>query len=782
MIRKVSVINLITICFFCLWGSPLFSQATFTVSSSAVTATDIGVTELTGQVILTVNSGTTAQAPLSVQYSALITNNSASEINVNGTGGLVGISLTPVLDRANNLVKIDVPAGGGAGSRIMINGVRVALAGQNYTNVTATITSTISNGNAILSGQQNVVVINSIQQPFTVDMSSIPISWKNGQVVNPGTFIVVTETYQTAFSDAVGQYGQTLPTELRIEPFPALPPGVTLTFAPSASAATGATFATADGQQVTVPRSDGTTSVVYQFQSGSLSSATIEAFRFFVTVGVKPPADTGTTTFQVTLLPIGIAVPNSKSPVVDIPRYFERQVPNDYDLVTGSASLAIPFQAESSGTYVGIALTNPAPYRVKVNLAAYDETGALISGSGITNPIDEIMPEMGQFAKLATDVFGANFNASVQGTIRVTGKTSLLPSFYLTGKTIGQALDGATADFSPMQNWIWPSVSHQDPSPSTLLVAFNPGATTASAVLRLYDSSGSLKATATQKILPGGTFILDALELFKNVDFNTLSGGYITGSSDLGLVVTESFGNSLDSNVLRGQVVIQRPRFTIAHFVIGGGYQTELNFVNTDSSVTGKLTLTAFDNKGSMLGGSPVNVSVLPGTQLIRTMDQFFPSISGSFTTGYIQVDVDPYYIGAFPAMAPISGSVRFTSGGSGSTALPLFLPGSSDFIYSHVAQDSGYFTGIAILNPNAASATVTLEAFTKDGASVGSLSTLLLPGQKLAKLLYELIPLSDGQTGGYVHIQSTLPVVSFSLFGTSDGKVLSAIPPQSID
>jgi hypothetical protein len=43
------------------------------------------------------------------------------------------------------------------------------------------------------------------------------------------------------------------------------------------------------------------------------------------------------------------------------------------------------------------------------------------------------------------------------------------------------------------------------------------------------------------------------------------------------------------------------------------------------------------------------------------------------------------------------------------------------------------------------------------------------------------MIPATLGQIGGYVHIQSDQPVLSFSLFGTNDGKVLSAIPPQSI-
>jgi hypothetical protein len=52
---------------------------------------------------------------------------------------------------------------------------------------------------------------------------------------------------------------------------------------------------------------------------------------------------------------------------------------------------------------------------------------------------------------------------------------------------------------------------------------------------------------------------------------------------------------------------------------------------------------------------------------------------------------------------------------------------------------------------------------------------------QKKSKLLTEFFPALVGQdlASGYILINSTQPIASFSLFGTNSSSVLSAIPPQ---
>jgi hypothetical protein len=765
---------------------PLFAQAVFTVSSSSATGADIGVTELTGQLILTVSSGRTAAAPLLIHYSSSITNNSESEISVLGTGGLSGIAPSPFLDRANNTIRIDVPEGATEPSLFQITGVRVDLTQQGLSTVTATISAPKSAGNTIVAGQDTAVVLNSVRQPFTIDFDADSIKLDSLTAGSAEGSIVVAESYSTAFSSAVGSFGQTVPTQIRFNPFPSIPHGLKVTFPSTvASSETGASFTTVSGQDETVPRDDGSTMVVYRFSGVAASDSTAESFSFDITVTVVPPAEAGPLTFQATLLPTGIAVPNSQFPSTDIPRYVERPLPDETELQTGTVRMAIPFRSQGQNqAFTGIALTNPIPFRVKVNLAAYDAQGSLISGSGITNPVNLILPRSGQFARLASEVFGPGFNSSTSGTIVATASTASLAGFYLEGGTIApQDLDGATADLVPVRHWVWPTVFHQGASPVTLLRMFNPGLGAAKATLRLYDASGSLKASADIVVAPGGTQVRDAGTVFTASDLNSLSGGYITGSSDVGLAVSEVFGNSNDSNVLQGQLAVQRRTYLVPHFVTGDGYSTELSFVNMDPAVTAQLTLTAFDDDGIPVGGGPVEVLVAPGNQYTQTVARIFPAFGSSFTTGYIRVDLATSSLGPFATAPALTGSVRFTSaGGVGSTALPLFIPPSSNFVYSHVAQNLGYFSGVAVINPNATAVTVDLEVLAEDGTPVGSMSSDLQPGQKIAKLLAELIPASAGRLGGYVRVRSTLPVSSFSLFGTDDGKLLSAIPPQQVE
>ncbi len=771
-------------------ASPGFAQATFSVGSVNVTATDIGATELAGAITLTIISGTSVEAPFVIKYSAQITNNSANEIFVQGTGALSAIPWAPTLDRTKNSIMIIVPAGGVAGNKIEIAGVRVALAGQNYTSVTAAITSPSATGNAIAVGQAAPTVIGNILEPFSVDLSVVPpLKWQNGQATIASTYFYVKEKYLTAFNDNIAVYGQTVPTEIRITPFPSIPAGVKLTFSAIAtSIESAATLNTLSKAPETVPRADGSTDVIYAYSGNRLSSTTLESFPIQVQVTVDPDSRaSGTVTFQAALVPIGIAVPDDEFPSTDIPRYTERLVPDESDLLLGLTRLAFPFRIKSDGTYTGIAVTNPQNYRVDVTLTAYDSQGNVIAGTGIANPVNLTLPRRGQLAKVATQIFGTGFNTATSGTILVEGKTPLLEGFYLVGdEGGGSRLDGSTADISPFEISTLPAVLHQGPSTYNFLEIYNPGTSAANVLLRLYDINGLEISSATlPAIKPGGSLSRDVTQIFSNLDISAFSGGYINCRSNVAVVARETFGNSLDSNVLTAQSGLQRRSIPIAHFAQGGGYVTELNLVNGSNTVDAEITLTAIDSGGTPLAspGNPAQITIKPSAQMIRSMQDLFPGLSSSLTTGSLQMDVKQSSSGPFVTVPPVLGSIRFSSAdGYSSASLPIILPALSDFVYSQVAQAQGYYTGIALLNTNTTMTSVTLDVYKADGTWVGVSTITLLPGQKVSRLLYEFIPTTLGQVGGYIHVQASQPIMSFALFGTDNGKSLSAIPPQPVD
>jgi hypothetical protein len=452
--------------------------------------------------------------------------------------------------------------------------------------------------------------------------------------------------------------------------------------------------------------------------------------------------------------------------------------------MTGLTELAFPFQRESGLTFTGVAITNPQSSRVRATLTAYDANGILITGGNITNPVNIVLPRRGQYARLASEIFGAAFNASSAGVIRVAGKTPQLEGFFLTGDMSGTKLDGGTGDIAATFVSYLPLVFQEGDAPFSQLEIFNPGNSAATVNLQLMDSNGTPLAAATRSIPAGGMLLQDVGDIFE-LDPGSIPGGYIKGMSDVAVVFRENFGDARESNILASpQPVASLAGFYVPHFATGDQYSTELRIVNVSTARQASVTLTLLDDSGAPLSipGNPAGVEISPGGQLSRTVASLFPGLGSGLVTGTIRVAVKAFSRGPFLTVPGITGAVRFYAANtSASATLPLFVAPARDLVYSHVAEDLGYFTGVAVMNPNAAPAGFTLDVYDKDGAQVGSLSSVLQPGERFSRLLPELVPASDGQVGGHIRIRSDAPLTSFALFGTDDLRALSAIPPQDL-
>jgi hypothetical protein len=765
-------------------ATPAFAQAVFSVSTSATAAADIGYAEPTGPITLSAISGTTVASPFLITYSAPITNNAASEITVLGTGNLSGIAPTPLLDFDANAVIINVPAGGTANSLIRISGVRVAIAGHDLNLVTATITSPNPLGNSIAVGQGNPIVISTVAKPFSFDQGD-PLEFTNGIAIKHTATLLIREEFPSAFSSSVGVGGQTQPSQIRIIPFPSIPEGVSLTFGASAVyTITGATLTTLSGTAETVPRKDGSTDVVYRYASAVGSEINLEAFEIQVTMNLEPTAKTGAIQFQAELLPIGLETPTPEFPSTDIPRYAERLIPDETELTIGTTELVFPFRIRSDGTYTGISIANPNSYRVSATLTAYDADGAVIAGDGITNPVSITLPARGQYAKIDFEIFGETFNALSPGTIRIVGKAYNLQGFYFFGDMSGPGLDGGTGGITGFSYWRLPLVFREGIAPFNSLELYNPGSSEATVTIQLLDADGSLVASATQSIQAGGMLIRDIKDMV-GVELNSFQGGYIKGTSDLPLVVRDYFGNSLESNILVAQTPTVLTSFQIPFFASGGSYSTELTIVNVAPRDPADISLTLINDSGEEIAidGNPVKFTIPAGAQLTQTVAGLFPALGADLVAGSIRVDVRSIYKGPIPTSPGLIGSVRIAAAdGSASAAIPLRIPPLSHFIYSHVAQDSNYFTGVVILNTNSEPATYTLDVYTKEGTLTGSFSSQLQPGEKISKLLFQLIPATAGQLGGYIEITGDLPLTSIYMLGTNDIRSLGTIPAQKLE
>jgi len=431
--------------------------------------------------------------------------------------------------------------------------------------------------------------------------------------------------------------------------------------------------------------------------------------------------------------------------------------------------------------YMGIAFTNTTEFEVNIELKAFDPHGDLITGRDILNPATLRVSPRGQTWASVGDVFGASILSADLGKISYQSNRAALATLFLIGDEKNTLLDGGTAGQISLKTFVLPSIAREGEEPFTTVHVFNPSVDSNLEVeLTLYDLAGKVLGSRRIPLLPQGTVVQNVTALF-GIDPAMFSGGYIWGSAGGdGVVAFETFGNEQSLNLLSAQPLSLSGRsYSIPHFAVGGGFDTELNLINTDSSKSVTLRVMALDDQGNARL-SPVQVSLGPLEQGIFHLSSLFGISSDELAVGSLRIALEEGLLDSSLEPASVNGSLRLkSSDGRLSASLPLLLPHDADAFYAHIAQDLGFFTGVAVLNPHGNPVEVTVEAFDQVGDPLGE-STFTLPGGgRKAKLLLELIPATAGQVGGYFRVRGAREIVSFALFGDLASESISIIPSQ---
>ncbi len=448
--------------------------------------------------------------------------------------------------------------------------------------------------------------------------------------------------------------------------------------------------------------------------------------------------------------------------------------------ISGAVEGLFPTLLEAQ-RYMGIAFTNTTDFEVSIELKAFDPHGDLITGRDILNPATLRVVPRGQTWASVGDVFGVGILSADLGKISYQSNRAALATLFLIGDEKNTLLDGGTAGQAPLKTFVLPGISREGEKPFTTVHLFNPSAdSTREVELTLYDLAGKVLGSRRVPLLPQGTVVQDVTALF-GMDLAMFSGGYIRGSAEgEGVVALETFGSEQSLNLLSAQPLslIERSH-SIPHFAVGGGFDTELNLINTDSSRWATLRVSALDDQGNARL-NPVQVSLGPLEQGIFDLSSLFGTSSDEQIVGSLRIDLEEDLLDSSLEAASVNGSLRLrSSDGRLSASLPLLLPHDADAFYAHIAQDLGFFTGVAVLNPYGNPVEVTVEAFDQVGDPLGENTFTLPGGGRKAKLLLELIPATAGQVGGYFRVRSQDKVVSFALFGDLASESISIIPSQ---
>ncbi len=436
-------------------------------------------------------------------------------------------------------------------------------------------------------------------------------------------------------------------------------------------------------------------------------------------------------------------------------------------------NLDFPILRSTDTLYNGIGLLNLGKETATLSLTAYSEDGSAKSGTGVTNPATASLVAGGQVPKLAQELF--NFSAgSNNGWVQVRSDKNTVVGFELIGSDT--VLDGVDGSGTHAQSVVLTDIEYDTTTTTEIQIA-NPTNFPVSMTLALHADSPTAVGSLDIALMPKEKICRRIQDLFPSLANPFL--GYLIANADHNIVAAEMLNSATSIAMLNAQTLVtgsfSASRLYSAQLAHGGDvYYTQLNIVNP-TSLTADLVIRAVNESGGTLA-PPVSISLGPGRQYLREVGQMFGLSSASLLVGSLMVE------------SSITGVVGDISFGDPSdeatfrTSLPLDKNPSKFAAFAQVANGAGYFTGFAAFNPSSMSAAVDLKIYKSDGTSTGSTRFTLPAGGRLSKLLPEMVPVSEGQVGGYFTLSADQAVTSFAVFGTTSLSALSAVPPLGRD
>jgi hypothetical protein len=389
----------------------------------------------------------------------------------------------------------------------------------------------------------------------------------------------------------------------------------------------------------------------------------------------------------------------------------------------------IPSSPESSNEFSGLALlAPPSGSAMNVVLRAFDSTGAYISGAGIRNPIRVSLSAGQQYARVLSELFGLQ---TFDGWIQVEASTTGLGIFTATGAWNLSSLDGSVARDTSTDFVLFHSGA------SAILV--NPTPRTANVTIANLTSG----ATQALTIPPTGRIV------------TTLTGVSTVHSSEaLAAIERVSSTGKLTINPAE-PISGAQSTLVFPHAVTTGGYSSTLTLANVtgtarDVTVSFGGTSTAVRVDANGTTRMPIWNSSTGSPDAVRV------AVSGLFSSpsavvGVLDIDngADPVTIGARPA--------------------------ATSFLFPHIANGDGLFTGLAFAT-GAAAATIRVTVYDPSGAILNSGTVSLGTNQQLARLVSEVVAGVSTQVGGYIAVQSDQPIWAWEIYGSD--RVLASGPP----
>jgi hypothetical protein len=414
----------------------------------------------------------------------------------------------------------------------------------------------------------------------------------------------------------------------------------------------------------------------------------------------------------------------------------------------------------------GFAVVNPGSSSASATFTLRGTDGATLATDART------VAAGGQLAKLGSELFPG---ASDSGWIQLTSDSTGLQGFWLGGD-FTTFTDGAEAAPSA-SDLIFPLVA----SDTEVNIA-NTAGTPVAVTISLRQADGTELGSATQTIAGMGLFQSAASTLFSGADLTQATHVRMTAETSIsataivnGFLVSPSWGavNGVDAEGTATEL-------NFAHVISGAGgggnWLTQIGVTNLMSS-SNNVTITFNPLSGS---STSVQRTIAANGSLRESAETLFSFPSSEFQDGWVQVTGSP----------AITGFVAYADSTAGGLAIvPAQQSALTEMVFAHIAQQTGWLTGVALLNTSATTADVEIYAMNPDGTLIGgaqdspAAAFTLAPGTKIAKLLNDpWIP--NAQTnGGFVFVRTTnsVPLFGIELFFLSNLALLSNVAPGAL-
>ena len=445
----------------------------------------------------------------------------------------------------------------------------------------------------------------------------------------------------------------------------------------------------------------------------------------------------------------------------------------DYTFTTPAISVFYPQLRSDPNTYTGIAISNLDPALAQLDFTAFGTSGSKILAGNATNPAYKSLAAGAQLALIQDQLFGSGaVGPWPLGWTMVGSSTPHLTGFSLIFDTSLSFMDGADISESLLTSIVLPESSSQD---YTKLLLANPNDSAASVMIDLVKADGTIRSTFQTSIPALGAYSADLkAEIFPTIVSDP--SDYLLVSSSNGLISYEHFGIvARDLAVLAGQdqsggaTTLYSPQY-----VVGGPWNSTLSIVNLDSAA-GTVTLKLVGDDGLPIGTTKTLPIAGNGKVFVSDPAFFLGASPTQLTEGYVVVT---------SSGVRLSGDVVFLDAAQSTfiTSLPLVSTLQQSQVFSHIASNDIFWTGLAIVNPYGKDANVRIDVYQSSGQRDMSLTVVIPAGHRVSRLLTEFFPSLGGQSrsSGYFRITSDQSVACFGIFGTNSLSVVAAIPAQA--